>query len=70
MVNMTNRPNVAMRLVTFKLRFGHSIIPHGQRIGAASNRGWLLRKTPPFKPKFRTGLPPRTPGEDTYPVSH
>jgi hypothetical protein len=27
MVNVTNRPDVAMRLVTFNLRFGHDFSP-------------------------------------------
>jgi hypothetical protein len=55
MINMTNRPNVAMRLVTFKFRFGH---PHPLRSGAraASNRGWVTADNAPVQAKFRTNF--------------
>jgi hypothetical protein len=50
MVNVTNRANVAMRLRTFKLLFGH---PVSTSVGRASARhqtgGWLLKKTALFK---------------------
>jgi hypothetical protein len=50
MVNVTNRPDVAMRLRSLKLLFGHPLSTFIDRASARHQTGgWLLKKTALFK---------------------
>jgi hypothetical protein len=53
MVDVTDRSDVAMRLGTFKLCFGHSHPPLSPSLSRGmQNRGWFTRKTALFKPEI------------------
>jgi hypothetical protein len=65
MVDVTDRPDVAMRLGTFKLCFGHSSTSIASAFGAAlRKRGWFtLEKRPCSSQNFWANLALTMPAE-------
>jgi hypothetical protein len=51
-VNVTNRPDVAMRLVTFKLCLGHDPPCYASASARHQTGGWLQGKPALFKPEL------------------